>query len=1047
VFPHGSLLLLILTILCSLKRFPNAEMNSSWSSEDILQLFECYSFVTENQKAVLKEKQYQANQLNRNLLGILNELKIIEKQQRDKILLDWNQISLKQLSPSVFLSQRRLQPSKTETPEKSEKGRPSTFKAYDKALSSRTLSEDVDDDDVIDEIYFFELDEINPPPPSVQLSASNSYNNLSSPRRVAFNGENERFSDNTASNQSISLNPSSKIPSLSNLQVALSPEKSQSNLPSISLESIGKNNSSFGKSSNFFSSSSERQQINELLVTVDELHKVIELSNNEKFGLQQKITDMEEKLSEEKKLLRLSTQEMKAIQNENNSLVDENSKLNDSLLKLRERCDKLMVLQKRTTLLVNSQGGKDRKVLLPSMKEYQELDDQMSLSLIDSIDDSLMMKVIDEFMVEKECQTTISVNPTSDCLIQENPCMNSGSSSPKSPRSILVNGNTHSSSNSNPTLISPRGRRIAFQNEESIGTSPTTYDENDAKLLREKELKIIELEKNRKDLSKQIQTLTDMIDLLQEKVSGVSLQNQQLSSAYSELLTRNQQLEEELTQLRPNSSSAENQSPQQQRSLHRTSPQRNLHRATKLSHNQEEETTDEGARDRSIDNNSEIYYLKYDGHYHYSYQPLNISTEVNPTTNSAFPLSSPVMVSSGNNQYNSNHLSNNFSESPIQQLTKQRHLLSCLSPQQQDYCHDFDSLSSHPEDNHPQQQQQLTETFELNQPMLLDNENENFFITQEKWIRKESVYLANIHYLLELLQELSDAYQRMLKKVALFQKEDLRTNGDEGVSEGEGSLLRQHWFRSSTQQLINSFSLIYETESQTLEEEENRKKTHEQTLARLLESNYRFLQKQQQLLTLQNEQGTYLPLPSPTAHSSDDSNQNQERIPSGVSKSKKELCPINNEKYFNLLKEHYKVAHLESSSSPRSFSSSYLYSAQHQRGKSPKRHYLIDTCSTQQRFTSKQRPLGGYKHPVAALKPYITLVQPQIPTSSSEPASPTAREAQQLPVNSNIAYCKAVSQPNLPKRPKSANNAIRPSSAKSSSSRNNGNHHRKLVGY
>jgi hypothetical protein len=1038
-------------------------MNSSWSSEDILHLFDCYSFITEDQKVLLKEKQYQPNQLNRNLLGILNELKITEQQPRDKILLDWNQISLKQLSPSVFLSQRRPQPSPAKS---AEKGRPSLVKAYDKALSSRTLVDDVDDDDVIDEIYFFELDEINPPPTiQPQLSTSNSYNNLSSPRRVAFNGESERFSENIASNPSISLTSSLKIPTSTNLQVSLSPEKSQSNLPSISLESIGKN-SSFAKSSNFLSSSADRNQIHELLTTVDELHKVIEVSNNEKFNLQQKITDMEEELSEEKKLLRLSTQEMKAIQNENNSLIEENTKLTDSLLKLRERCDKLMVLQKRTTLLVNSQNGKDRKIILPSMKEDQDYDDQSILSLIDSIDDDLMMKMIDEYMIEKECQTNITVNPSSDYQFQENNG-NTGSavSALHSPRSILVNGN---GSNSNPALISPRGRRIAFQNEENVGISTTAYDEKDdtPKIVREKELKIIELEKCKKDSSKQISTLTDMIDLLQEKINGVSIQNQQLSNAYSELLSRYQQLEEANQQFQ-SGLSPESQSPQQ-RQLHRTSPQRNL-RSMKSSNQEEEEEVDEeggagaGVRDRSIGNNSETYYLKYDGHYHYSYQPLNTSTEENPTS-SSFPLSSPVMVSS-NHLHHHRH-SPDFYESPIKQLSHQPQLLNSSSPQQPDYYHDFDSVSSHPEDNHPEQllqqqqhqhQQQLQQLQQLqqhrdleDQPVTVDNENDNFFITQEKWIRKEAVYLANIHYLLELLQELSDAYQRMLKKVAVFQTDETRRSGQQSNREGvqleveeEGSLLRQHWFRSSTQQLINSFYKT--TESQNLEEEkeENHKKADEETLSRLLESNYRFLQKQQQLLTLQTEQGTYLPLPSPTTRCNHgDNSHNLESGRNGVSKSQKELCKINNEKYFNLLKEHYKLTHSDSYS-PRSLSSSYLHLSNQSNRKSLKYHYLTDTRSTQQRVDSKQRPLGGYKHPVAALKPYITLVRPKSPMSSSAPSSPTARDVKQI--LKEVVAAQPQPQPHHPKRPKSANNAIRPSSSKSSS-RNN-NLHRKLVGY
>lgn len=345
-----------------------------------------------------------------------------------------------------------------------------------------------------------------------------------------------------------------------------------------------------------------------------------------------------------------------------------------------------------------------------------------------------------------------------------------------------------------------------------------------------------------------------------------------------------------------------------------------------------------------------------------------------------------------------------------------------------------------------------------------DENDDDFFLTQEKWVKKEAIYLANLRYLSDLLQEISQSYQTMLKNISSYQQQ--YENDDHPLEHSHyppsEPPLKQNWFVPSSgppndpQNNYESNGMTSLTShtpppmfSKTLLHHSRSKK---EILQRLLESNFHFLQKQQTLLQHMRQPSPPIIFPS---HSKSVPN-NMHHMPYQQQSQGDEQ-----QQYYKFLEDYYYQQQQKEHGRSQSHDNSTG-------GKSPSVFKRLYQGSTQSRGngsgSGNSSPKRRMKNP--SVSPFITFVRPKSATTrSTSPPSPyplhnhshhtnlpssSARLNEFLPeqmiedmmrfdtprTTNDLPTAPSI---NIPQRPKSANHAIK--------SQKNSKQHRKIVGY
>lgn len=478
-------------------------MSSTWSVNDVIAFFEQYPFITSDQRQLLQIKQYTPVQLRQSLIKVLNELKIQEKDARDQIILDWNQISLKQLTPTYVLQRKPIlrssfsakdpspsssdwkpEPALSSTPSNAISEKVQYFPSGEKKKPVVQFEDDISSEDTRNERKAFVPPELNKEKAETKWNGKEEYLIRDKKTQIVekdsrvTEGETEKrkpvepANANKSENDDIekaiddiyfyeidelSVEEEKERKEIEDIRRKLSISQSVSGLSG----PHSKSNSSITpylqrnddiitpsrRPSSFFSQplASTKQPPNDLIETISQLQQVIEVLNNEKFALQDKNEALSHELTEKSKVLNLTIQEMKSMEQENHAILEESQKLTENLIQLREKYDKLVAVAKRTTLLINPRQTNANKSLHKFQQSRKALADSAMEKLVENENDNndnneekvkdesvrvetilseeeeedLMMSMLPENFetvakVEIESQTDLSALPTKD---------------------------------------------------------------------------------------------------------------------------------------------------------------------------------------------------------------------------------------------------------------------------------------------------------------------------------------------------------------------------------------------------------------------------------------------------------------------------------------------------------------------------------------------------------------------------------------------------------------------------------------------------------
>jgi hypothetical protein len=462
----------------------------------------------------------------------------------------------------------------------------------------------------------------------------------------------------------------------------------------------------------------------------------------------------------------------------------------------------------------------------------------------------------------------------------------------------------------------------------ALGASPTTnikkatenslethsFPEHQSLVLEEKDSRISQLEKEKNELVHQTESLTVTNNLLKENISNLSMQLQSSLVENQKFLEKIKFLEDRVgdgnsnynyNYPRPNITlemsditDQNNESPLRRR----RDAQEKDNNAMNYNSNQMQ---NHGNNLKMKDNNNS-YHFKYDGFDHgtdeYYYNNGHPNTNNLYRNNNYYLQTSSLSPMPVPATALENSIDNGQDYAQIPNPDYYYHPYPMMTGEEEGEF--YDPLCADEEDEGEEYDEEQKERSQQQRKAL--RKDDSFFLTQEKWIKKESMYLANIHYLLELLQEMGQSYQFMVQQTQQMQQQQQQP------TQGE--------WRPSSPSHRNNNSSNQEPESerplprppskkQFLQQQQHDRQqdSQKEILSRLVESNYSFLHKQQQKLAQQK----HLLLQQQRQQFQQQQNQLQQ--------PRQDYYPIDGQ-FPNLLKEHILETNI-TNTTPRSATS------------------------------------------------------------------------------------------------------------------------------
>jgi hypothetical protein len=441
----------------------------------------------------------------------------------------------------------------------------------------------------------------------------------------------------------------------------------------------------------------------------------------------------------------------------------------------------------------------------------------------------------------------------------------------------IVAKKDESSSNPQQSLVSPPSSSNVGQSilntSIALGASPTTNTKRSAEnslethslpehrslVLEEKDSRISQLEKEKNELNHQNESLGVTNNLLKENISNLSMQLQSSLVENQKFLEKIKFLEDRFgdgnsnynyNYPRPNITlemsditDQNHESPLRRRKDIQEKDNHAMNYNNNQMHN--------NGNNQKIKDNNNSYHFKYDGFDHGTDDYYNNG---HPNTNNAYRNNNYYLQTSSLSPMPvpatalENSIDNGQDYAQIPNPDYYYHPYPMMTGEEEGEF--YDPLCAEEDEGEEYDEEQK----ERSQQRKVLRKDDSFFLTQEKWIKKESMYLANIHYLLELLQEMGQSYQFMVQQTQQMQQNQQQQQQQSTQGEWRPNSPSHRNNNSSNQEPESERPLPRPpSKKQFLQQQQydRQQDSQKEILSRLVESNYSFLHKQQQKLAQQ----------------------------------------------------------------------------------------------------------------------------------------------------------------------------------------------------